>query len=103
MNLLAAAQLCSAAYDGVSVGDHSYSIGAGGEIGIAGTANFENVLEDGAVWVTTSPSGALAHAGVMHAFNELEAAILPHIPKSGAVFCGHSLGGGIAQIFCPVH
>lgn len=103
IDLLTAALLCKKAYNGFKVENHSFAVADLPDatiIAIAGTANLENVLEDASVWPRKSPSGAFAHAGVMDAFTELEKAVEGHVPKDRRlVFAGHSLGGGIAQIF----
>jgi len=95
--------LCKAAYEGIKVGDHSFIVDTNGDrtvIAIAGTANLENVFEDASVWPSWTPKGKLAHAGVMNAVNELNNTISDQVKKdSSVVFAGHSLGGGIAQIF----
>jgi len=101
--LIKTAMLCKAAYEGIKVGDHSFIVDTNGDrtvIAMAGTANLENVFEDASVWPRRTPTDKFAHAGVMNAFDVLECTISHVVVKSGpVVFAGHSLGGGIAQIF----
>lgn len=101
--LLPYAKLCKEAYDGIKVENHSFAVSdipGLTIIAIAGTKNLENVLEDVSAWPVRTPTKALAHAGVMNGYHELEDAVIAHIPKDrSVVFTGHSLGGGIAQIF----
>lgn len=94
------ALLIRKAYDnGIRVDDHSFAISDNGlMIAIAGTANIENVLEDIDI-VPKAFCGHSVHGGCVDAFEELDEAIRPHILKSGTVIIGHSLGGGIAQLF----
>lgn len=102
-SLLEYARFCSVAYNGYKVGDHSYFATSNGKeliIAIAGTANLENVIEDICFWPSKTPSGALAHAGAVRGYRELESTISGILRKDlKPVFCGHSLGGGIAQLF----
>jgi hypothetical protein len=102
-SILKAAMLCKHAYDGTKIGDHSYTVDYDGDrtvIAIAGTANVENVIEDASCWPSRTPTEALAHNGVVHAFEEMEEEVSKHAIKPGpVVFAGHSLGGGIAQLF----
>lgn len=93
------ALLCQKAYDdGIRVNDdHSIAVD-GPLIAIAGTANIENVGED----MTVLPRlfcGYWVHGGCVTAFEEMEQDILPHVWKQGTTIAGHSLGGGIAQLF----
>lgn len=97
------AHLCKQAYKGIQVGNHSFTYHHLPDVtifAIAGTANLENVLEDVSVWPSLTPTKRLAHAGVINAFKEIENEIEAFIIKDRPVmFTGHSLGGGIAQIF----
>lgn len=106
-SLLKMAVLCTTAYDGQKVGAHSFAVDNIGKtqlIAIAGTKNFENVMEDISVWPKKTPTGSLAHAGVMDGYKELKQAVSASIKKDKPlIFCGHSLGGGIAQIFAEVY
>lgn len=101
-NLLPYARLCQSAYSGKQIGDHAIAVDTDGPavvIAIAGTANLENVLEDVSVWPARC-CGSLAHAGVVRGFRELERTIAGYIETfAPVVFAGHSLGGGIAQLF----
>lgn len=106
--LLQCSQLCELAYRRTLkqvcvVGNHSFVVKSFDNynvIAFAGTANIENLIEDVSIWPRKSPSGALVHAGVMDAFLDLEKTVCERIsPHKNVIFSGHSLGGGIAQIF----
>jgi hypothetical protein len=106
-SLLDYALLAKSAYNGIPVCDHKYIVEQTKTcvyIAIAGTLNFENLFEDVFVWPHRTCKGAYAHAGVHRAFNELKDVVSRHYsPIKQICFIGHSLGGGIAQLFAEYY